>query len=263
MFSAELLPNTSGPERATPRRDGILNNKGVTLGSQGCTPEELTCGFPVVLQHFAEHQFVGVQAKRVPEHADRHQEHVTVGALRLRRARAIEIPLRDICEAEERQSGEQDWEKVSLIWIMPSAGGLDPGWSAQRAQSAVGRCFLASPDSTSAPRASACLTPTPPPSGHRQDQTQTLHLPLPIQMPTCLHTCLPGGKGRGSHLPLPTQLMTEVVDEENRSDAGQIFPLLLGITPRDNHSGYHRCAMPLGRASATRHHPKHPRTLPW
>lgn len=42
---------------------------------------------------------------------------------------------------------------------------------------------------------------------HGQDQSQPLHLPLPspIQMPTRLHACLPGGKGQGTHPPLSTQ----------------------------------------------------------
>ena len=70
----------------------------------------LTCEFPVVLQHFAQYQLVGVQAEGVPEHADGHQEHVTVGALRLRCAGAIEIPLGDICGAGGGQREERGWK---------------------------------------------------------------------------------------------------------------------------------------------------------
>lgn len=62
-------------------------------------PQVGLCRLPVVLEHFAQHQLVGVQAKRVPEHADGHQEHVAVGALRLRCAGAIKIPLGDIFDA--------------------------------------------------------------------------------------------------------------------------------------------------------------------
>lgn len=89
----------------------------------------LTCRFPVVLQHFAQHQLVGVQAEGVPEHADGHQEHVTVGALRLRCAGAIEIPLGHICGVGEGQREGWSWKRgishvgcVRGCWIRPGVG---------------------------------------------------------------------------------------------------------------------------------------------
>lgn len=95
------------------------------------TTPVLTCRFPVVLEHFAQHQLVGVQAKRVPEHADGHQEHVAVGALCLCRAGAIKIPLGDICGVGEGQREERGWEEASHIRIVRGAAGLDPAWSTQ------------------------------------------------------------------------------------------------------------------------------------
>lgn len=55
-----------------------------------------TCGQSVVLEDLAEHQLVGVAGEGVAEHADGHQVHVAVGAFGLVRARAVEVPLRDV-----------------------------------------------------------------------------------------------------------------------------------------------------------------------
>lgn len=60
------------------------------------TPKKSTCGYAVVLQDLAEDQFVGVQGEWVPEHADRDEVHVTVGAFGLERAGAIEVPFGNI-----------------------------------------------------------------------------------------------------------------------------------------------------------------------
>lgn len=56
----------------------------------------LTCGESVVLEDLAEDQLVWVEGERVPEHADRDQVHVAVGAFGLGGAGAIEVPLRDV-----------------------------------------------------------------------------------------------------------------------------------------------------------------------
>ena len=56
----------------------------------------LTCWLVIVLEHFTEHQLVGVFPERVPEHSYRDQEHVAVGALRLVGAGAIKVPLRKV-----------------------------------------------------------------------------------------------------------------------------------------------------------------------
>lgn len=56
----------------------------------------LTCWLSVVLEHFTQHQLVGVFPERVPEHGYRDQEHVTVGTLRLIGAGAVKVPLRKI-----------------------------------------------------------------------------------------------------------------------------------------------------------------------
>ncbi len=65
--------------------------------------EVLTCWLAVVLEHLAEHQLVGVFPERVPEHGCRDQEHVTVGALRLVGAGAVEVPLRKIWHRKTTQ----------------------------------------------------------------------------------------------------------------------------------------------------------------
>lgn len=41
----------------------------------------VTCWLMVVLEHFTEHQLVGVFSEWVPEHGYRNQEHIAVGAL--------------------------------------------------------------------------------------------------------------------------------------------------------------------------------------
>lgn len=171
----------------------------------------LTCRLPVVLEHFAQHQLVGVQAKRVPEHADGHQEHVAVGALRLRCAGAIKIPLGDICGVGEGQRGERGWEEVSHVQILRGAAGLDPARSTQegtkrRAMTAT-EVFMHNPEQR-------CIHP---PQCHR-GAGRISPRAFPPRRPPCanawraprwvparLHACLPGGQGRGSHVPLPTQ----------------------------------------------------------
>lgn len=64
---------------------------------------EFTCRLAVVLEDLTKHEFVGVLAKRVPEHGSRSQVHVTVGAFRLVGAGAIEIPLREIWSKERNR----------------------------------------------------------------------------------------------------------------------------------------------------------------
>lgn len=53
-----------------------------------------TCRLPVVLEHLTEHQLVGLFAEGVPEHGNRGEIHVTVGAFGLKGTRSIKIPLR-------------------------------------------------------------------------------------------------------------------------------------------------------------------------
>lgn len=54
----------------------------------------VTCRFAVVLEHFTQHQLVGVFAEWIPEHGGRNQIHVAVGAFRLVGTGAIKVPLR-------------------------------------------------------------------------------------------------------------------------------------------------------------------------
>ena len=64
----------------------------------------VTCRFAVVLQHFTQHQFVGVFTKWVAENGSRSQVHVAVGALGLVGAGAIKVPLREICSSRRMEA---------------------------------------------------------------------------------------------------------------------------------------------------------------
>lgn len=56
--------------------------------------KKCTSRWTVVLQDLTENQFIGVKVEWIPEHADRDEVHVTVGAFGLVGAWAIKVPLR-------------------------------------------------------------------------------------------------------------------------------------------------------------------------
>ena len=70
----------------------------------GCDGRSPTCRLFVVLVRLTQHQLVLAASEGVAEHGDGVQIHVRVGALRLARAGAVEVPDWQVCNGEREHA---------------------------------------------------------------------------------------------------------------------------------------------------------------